>query len=189
MTTRTDIAAPSRIPRGAAANGDGVTEGSAGAIVDLYIDFLCPFCRMFEEQHGAAIDQAVDRGRITAVYHAVGFLDRLSTTRYSTRAAAAGGCAADAGRFREYRHTLYDNQPPENSDGLSDEELAALATQAGLDEGFARCIRGGAYLEWSEYVTALALARGVNGIPSVFVEGAGVPANARAILAAAGARA
>ena len=185
MTTRSDIAAPSRIPTGAAANGDGVTEGSAGAVVDIYIDFLCPFCRMFEQQHGGAIDQAVDRGRITAVYHPVGFLDRLSTTRYSTRAGAAAGCAADGGRFREYRYTLFDRQPPENSDGLSDEELAALVTPAGLDAAFARCVGAGAYLEWTEYVTSLALARGVNGIPSVFVDGVGVPANARAILATA----
>lgn len=185
MTTHSDIAPPSRIPRGAAANGDGITEGSTGTLVDIYIDFLCPFCRMFEQQHGAAIDQAVDRGRITAVYHPVGFLDRLSTTRYSTRAAAAAACAADGSRFRQYRSALFDHQPPENSDGLSDDELVALAAPAGLDEGFAQCVPAGAYLQWSEYVTALALARGVNGIPSVFVAGAGVPANARAILAAA----
>jgi hypothetical protein len=34
-------------------------------------------------------------------------------------------------------------------------------------------------------VTALAAAGGVNGIPSVYVEGVGVPASARAITAAA----
>jgi protein-disulfide isomerase len=139
---------------------------------------------MFEEQNGQALDKLVDEGMITLVYHPLGFLDRLSTTRYSTRAAAASGCASDGGHFREYVYTLYDNQPPEGSDGLSDEELVQLGLQSGLDEGFGRCVRAAAYIEWAQYVTALAVARGVNGTPSVYVDGVGVPASARAIMAA-----
>jgi protein-disulfide isomerase len=153
--------------------------------VDAYIDFLCPFCRMFEEQHGPAVDELVGRGMITMVYHPLGFLDRLSTTRYSTRAAAASGCASDGGRFREYLYALYDNQPPEGTSGLSDEELVQLGLQVGLDEDFGRCVLEGAYIEWAEYVTALAIAGGVNGTPRVYVDGVGVPATAQAIAAAA----
>ena len=43
----------------------------------------------------------------------------------------------------------------------------------------------GQYLGWAEYVTAMAIARGVNGTPSVYVDGMGVPASADAIMAAA----
>jgi protein-disulfide isomerase len=179
-----DLLAPARVPADAPEDGDGIVLGSGGSVVDIYIDFLCPFCRRFEQQHGAAIDAAVDAGAITVVYHPVGFLDRLSTTRYSTRAAAASGCASDGGRFREYLYMLYDNQPPEGSDGLSDDELSRLAALVGLDERAAGCVLSGAYIEWAEYVTALALARGVNGTPSVYVDGVGVPANGRAIMAA-----
>ena len=54
------------------------------------------------------------------------FLDQASTTHYSTRAAAASGCAADQDRFTDYLHELFVNQPPEGSAGLSDTELIAL---------------------------------------------------------------
>jgi protein-disulfide isomerase len=154
-------------------------------MVDAYIDFLCPFCRMFQEQNGDRLDEMVDSGMITLVYHPLGFLDRLSTTRYSTRAAAASGCASDGGRFREYLYALYDSQPPEGGDGLSDEELVQLGLQVGLDAGFATCVGARAYIEWAEYVTTLAAARGVNGTPSVYVDGVGVPASAKAIMALA----
>lgn len=78
-----------------------------------------------------------------------------------------------------------DNQPPEGSDGLNDEELVQLGLQSGLDEAFGPCVRAGKYLAWAEYVTAMAVARGVNGTPSVYVDGMGVPASADAIMAAA----
>jgi protein-disulfide isomerase len=185
MATQHVIAAPSRVPAGAPADGDGIALGGGSVRVDAYIDFLCPFCRMFEEVHGEALDKLVDTDMITLVYHPLGFLDRLSTTRYSTRAAAASGCASDGGRFRECLYALYDNQPPEGSDGLSDEELIQLGFQVGLDESFGRCVLAGAYIDWVEYVTARAIARGVNGTPSVYVNGVGVPASARAIAAAA----
>ncbi len=185
MTSQDILSAPAVVPAGAPENGDGIVLGHGPALVDAYIDFLCPFCRMFEERSGPAIDALVDRGVITLVYHPLGFLDRLSTTRYSTRAAASSGCASDGGRFREYLYTLYDNQPPEGSDGLNDEELVQLGLQSGLDETFGLCVRAGKYLAWAEYMTAMAVARGVNGTPSVYVDGAGVPASADAIVAAA----
>ena len=179
------LTAPGRVPADAAENGDGIVLGRGPALVDAYIDFLCPFCRMFEERSGPEIDALVDRGVITLVYHPLGFLDRLSTTRYSTRAAASSGCASDGGRFREYLYALYENQPPEGSDGLDDEELIELGLQSGLDEAFGSCVMAGRYLAWAEYVTAMAVARGVNGTPSVYVDGMGVPASADAIMAAA----
>ena len=77
MATR-NVLAPSRVPSGATENGDGIALGTGPVTVDAYIDFLCPFCRMFEEQHGPAVDELVDRGIVTLVYHPLGFLDRLS---------------------------------------------------------------------------------------------------------------
>src|ERR1700760_2027831 len=168
MATPEVISPPSQVPAGARASGGGIVLGSGPAVVDAYIDFLCPFCRMFEERSGPMIDALVDRGVITLIYHPLGILDRLSTTRYSTRASAASGCASDAGRFLDYMYTLFDNQPPEESAGLSDEELAQLSLQTGLSENIARCVMQGAYIEWAGYVTAKALARGVSGTPSVY---------------------
>jgi protein-disulfide isomerase len=185
MTRPKRIAEPSRVPAHTAPDADGITLGGGPIGVDIYIDFMCPFCRMFEERHGPAVDELVVRGLITLVYHPLGVLDRLSTTRYSTRASAASGCASDGGRFLDYLYTLFDNQPPEQSAGLSDDELAQLGVQTGLSEDFARCVMQGAYIEWAEYLTARALARGVNGTPSVYVDGMRVPASEDAIVSAA----
>src|SRR5260370_26863672 len=137
------ISAPQHVPAGSGENGDGVVIGGGPAAVDIYIDFLCPFCRQFEESSGAALDAIAAAGSSSLVYHPLGFLDRLSSTRYSSRAAAASGCAADRRKFSEYRSALFANQPEEGGPGLSDEELAQLRLALGLDPGFAPCIGDG----------------------------------------------
>jgi protein-disulfide isomerase len=181
----TAIAAPSRIPAGANDAGDGIVVGTGSVLVDTYIDFQCPFCRMFEEQSGPELWAMAAEGDISLVKHPVAFLDRLSTTAYSSRAAAASACAADGGRFPELVVALYANQPPEGGAGLSDEQLVELGAAVGLtDPGFARCVASHAYLPWAGYVTERATERGVHGIPTVFVAGRPVPAHARAITAA-----
>jgi protein-disulfide isomerase len=187
MNVRQQVVAPARVPAGANSAGDGIVLGDGAVNVDAYIDFLCPFCRQFEQVNGDALQEMVAERVITLIYHPLGFLDRLSTTAYSSRAAAASGCASDGGRFAEYKDALFANQPPEGGPGLSDEQLIEVGLAVGLDDGFARCVASRAYLEWVAYVTARAMARGVSGTPSVYVEGLAVPANARAIAAAAAA--
>jgi protein-disulfide isomerase len=177
----TDLSAPERVPAGTREDGDGIVIGQGRATVDLFIDFLCPFCRQFEEASGAALETMAAAGMSSLVYHPLGFLDRLSSTAYSSRAASASGCAADGRKFVEYKDALFANQPEEGGPGLSDEELAQLGLALGLDPGFARCVGDGRYLEWAAYVTTRAIERGVGGTPSVFVDGMPVPANARMI--------
>jgi len=95
--------APGRIPAGATPEGDGVLVGHGPVRVDAFIDFLCPFCRQFELSSGSALASLVTDGLISLAYHPMNFLDQASTTNYSTRAAAASGCAADGGRFTPTR--------------------------------------------------------------------------------------
>jgi protein-disulfide isomerase len=174
-----------RIPDGANDDGEGIVVGEGPIVVDAYIDFLCPFCRQFEERSGPTLERLVAEAAISLVYHPLGFLDGLSTTNYSSRAASASGCASDAGRFLPYLHALYDNQPPEGSAGLSDADLVLLGSGAGIEgPQFQACVTAHAYLPWVAYVTERALARGVSGTPSTFVEGVPVPANAQTIVAA-----
>jgi protein-disulfide isomerase len=173
---------PSRVPAGATPEGDGILLGDGPVRVDAFIDFLCPYCQRFELSSGPALGTMLAEHRISLAYHPMNFLDQASTTRYSTRAAAASGCAADSGRFLEYAHALFVNQPPEGSAGLSDAELAALAGEAGLPaQPFAGCLGEGRYLDWPPYVTARAAAAGVGGTPTVLVAGVPVAAENKAI--------
>jgi protein-disulfide isomerase len=181
----TDPAAPDHIPAGATSEGDGVVVGHGPVRVDAFIDFLCPFCRRFELSSGSALASLVADGLVSLAYHPMNFLDEASTTNYSTRAAAASGCAADGGRFVQYAHALFVNQPPEGGPGLSDTELAGIGRAVGLGgPAFTRCLSDAPYLEWPPYVTARATTLGVEATPTVLVDGAAVRPDARAITAA-----
>ena len=181
----TDPPAPGHIPAGATPEGDGIVIGHGPVRVDAFIDFLCPFCRQFELSSGPALASLVTDGLISLAYHPMNFLDEASTTNYSTRAAAASGCAADGGRFASYAHALFASQPPEGGPGLSDAELADIGRAVGLGgPAFTRCLADARYLDWPPYVTARATALGVDATPTVLVEGAAVRPDTRTITAA-----
>jgi protein-disulfide isomerase len=181
----TDLTVPSRLPAGATAEGDGITIGHGPVRVDAFIDFMCPYCQRFELSSGPTLASLVAEGRISLVYHPMNFLDEASTTNYSTRAAAASGCAADGGRFAEYANALYVNQPPEGGPGLSDAELADIGRAVGLaGPAFSACVSDRPYRDWPPYVTARATALGVEATPTVLVAGTVVSAEARSITAA-----
>jgi protein-disulfide isomerase len=187
-TSARDLQPPDRVPANVNAAADGIVVGDGPVVIDAFEDFQCPFCRMFEEQSGAVLRQLAVDHVASLVYHPLAFLDAASTTRYSSRASSASGCAADAGRFADFHDMLYINQPPEGSAGLSDDELIEIGASLGVDDpDFPRCVSAHAYLPWTAYVTARAIAVGVQGTPTVMVNGTPVPANAGMILAAAGA--
>jgi protein-disulfide isomerase len=180
-----DRTVPSRLPAGATAEGDGIVAGHGPVRVDAFIDFLCPFCRRFELSSGQPLARLAGDGQISLIYHPMNFLDAASTTNYSTRAAAASGCAADQGRFVEYAHALFVNQPPEGGPGLSDAELADIGRAAGLaDAAFPACVADAPYLDWPPYVTVRAAALGVQATPTVLVEGTVVRPETQSIAAA-----
>ena len=182
--------APASIPASATAEGDGIIVGNGPVTVDAFIDFLCPYCRRFEFSSGAALSSVVVGGLISLVYHPMSFLDEASTTRYSSRAAAASGCASDGAKFVGYAGALFNSQPPEGGPGPTDDELVELGLSVGLPaSAFTQCVISGHYLDWPPYVTAIATARGVSATPTVLVNGAPVPADPQAIAAAVAAAA
>ena len=181
----TELSVPSRLPAGATPEGDGIAVGDGPVRVDLYIDYLCPFCKRFELNAADALAALIAGQQATLVYHPMNFLDEASTTRYSTRAAAASGCASDGGRFMQFTHLMYVHQPPEGGPGLSDGQLANIGRTAGLDPAaFTSCVGEGRYLEWPTYVTAQALEAGVQGTPTVRVEGADIEPDGEILTAA-----
>jgi protein-disulfide isomerase len=176
---------PVPVPRGVTPDLDGIVVGDGPANVEAYIDFQCPFCRQFEMSAGSTLDTLLAQGLISLVRHPMNFLDEISPTRYSSRAAAASAAASDAGMFHEYARVLFEDQPPEGGPGLSDGQLIELGEGIGIsDPQFTATIRRGTYLPWPSFVTQRAIARGVAGTPSVFVDGIPVPARPGPIVAA-----
>jgi len=154
----------------------GPTLGNGPVQVQLYEDFICPHCKDFENTSGSAINDLVSQGKIKVTYNTVAYLDPASSTQYSTRSAAAAGCAADGGKFKEYHDALFAQQPAEGSAGLSDSQLISIGTGVGLDQGsFGQCVDSGRYKPWVASVTDEAAKSGVTGTPTVKVNGQTIP--------------
>jgi protein-disulfide isomerase len=158
-------------PANATASGVPVGQADAPNTVDIYLDFQCPVCRAYEQQAGATLDNLISSGTAKVVYHPVAFLDQASSTRYSSRASAASGCAAQAGVFPRYVKLLYANQPPEGSAGLPDSQLIALGQQAGAGPDFAGCVSANTFAGWTASLTDAASKAGINATPTVQVNG------------------
>ncbi|MFF5171443.1 DsbA family protein [Micromonospora sp. NPDC000089] len=178
-------------PPGANDAGTGIVLGSGPVTIDLYEDYLCPVCKQFQATTGPTINQLVADGKAKVVYHPVAYLNRFSTTEYSTRASAASGCAAAGGKFKEFTDALFAKQPAEGSAGLSNDELIQIGAGAGLNSGdFSSCVNDGTYKSWTEHVTDDASKSGVTGTPTVKVNGTNVedrtPAGITAAVEAAG---
>jgi hypothetical protein len=60
-------------PAGASPSGDGLTLGSGRVVVHAYVDFLCPFCKMFDERSRPTSTASSSRER-----------SRSSTTRWAS---------------------------------------------------------------------------------------------------------
>lgn len=132
------------------ARTDGVVvagKDSARVTVDIYEDFLCPACGAFEKRDGAAIDEALAAGTARVRYHIVNILDDLSNPPgYSTDAANAALCAADAGQFPSYHASLYGRQPREGGRGYTDDQLVQLGRDLGITAAsFESCVRSGSH--------------------------------------------
>lgn len=126
-----------------ARDGVVVTAGDPAApvTVDVYEDYLCPACAQFERIYADEITTALNEGRAKVAYHHIAILDdRSSPPGYSTRAANAALCAADAGIFPAYHARLYADQPSEGSAGRTVQELTALGTELGATGDFAGCV-------------------------------------------------
>jgi protein-disulfide isomerase len=152
-----------------------IGKSSAPHTIKLYEDFQCPICADFEKAVGSQIRQGIADGSIKVDYHMVSFLDRASTTDYSSRALnAAMAVLSTAGpeAFLKFHEIAYANQPAEGSAGVPDSTLVDWAVRAGADESQVKpLIDENAYHQWAVNATGQMSKDGVNGTPTVFIDG------------------
>jgi protein-disulfide isomerase len=148
---------------------------SAPTTIKLYEDLQCPICKGFEAATGAQTEAAIAAGKVKVDYHMVAFLDRSSSTQYSSRALnAAMAVLSTAGpdAFMKFRTTAFDNQPAEGTAGVPDSTLIQWAVQAGADEATVTpLINGNVYHQWVVNATDQMSKDGVTGTPTVFING------------------
>jgi protein-disulfide isomerase len=152
-----------------------VGDPSAPTTIKVYEDFQCPICSEFEKATGTKLQQAVADGKAKIDYHMVSFLDRASTTDYSSRALnAAMAVLSTAGpqAFVKFHSIAYANQPEEGSAGVPDATLVDWAVQAGAKESEVKpLIDGNAYHQWTVNATDQMSKDGVTGTPTVYING------------------
>ncbi|MET7769535.1 thioredoxin domain-containing protein [Nocardia sp. NPDC005366] len=124
----------------------------AAKTIDVYEDPLCPACGLVERVYGQEIAQKIDGGELAVRYRFVNFLDpRSGSKNYSTRAVAANECVAEAGSgpvYAKFHELLFvTDQPEENKDDLTNQQLADLAREAGAGEEVVRCVGSGAKVD------------------------------------------
>lgn len=162
-----------------------VGQDSADVTVTVISDFMCPACAQFEAANKDQLEQMTADGTVKVEYVPVSILDRVSEgTRYSTRAASAAFCVAgsDRDKYVAFHDAMYANQPSEGGSGLTSEEIAALAAEAGVSQEGQDCITDNSYSEYATKVTEQASQAGMRGTPTVYVNGEEVQDNSPAAM-------
>jgi protein-disulfide isomerase len=151
-----------------------VGKASAPVSVEVYYDYMCPACGAFEAANSSELDRLVADGTARVELHPIAFLDRLSSgTQYSTRSANAIAVVADAApdSVWDFHTALYQHQPAEGSEGLTDQQIADIASAAGVPAAVVARFADGTYQPWVASTTREAFASGVEHTPTIKING------------------
>lgn len=176
------LAGASGTPVSSSNGGFGV--GSSGVVgqdldashvrLDVYFDFICPYCALFESTQAATLDELRSQGVVDVYYHPLAYLDDASSgTKYSTRAASAAALVAEESpeSFVAFLQQLMENQPAEGTEGLSDEQIQSLASAAGVPDTVVAKIPDHEYAAWVRSASETASKEGVRYTPTLGFNG------------------
>ena len=140
------------------------SEANAPEVVDiqLYVDYLCADCGMFQQRNDEQLRSWVETGAATLEIHPLALLTTKSAgTQYSLRAAGVAACVADLSpdHFYDFHVAMLTNQPEEDTEALSDEEILERAEDAGVTAmgQIRRCVTESRYRSWVKEATVRAL--------------------------------
>lgn len=122
-------------------------KSSAKVKIDLYEDFICPYCGQLEHTNGKQMLDDLNNGTLQIRYRIVDFLNKNSNPPgYSKRAANAAYASVAAGKFAQFHWSLYHDQAEEQTPGYSNDQLINLGKRLG--------IKGSAYATFVKQVNA-----------------------------------
>lgn len=152
-----------------------VGKPTAPAKMIAYEDFQCPICRQFETTNGTLVNKYIKEGKLQVEYRTIAFLDRESSTNYSTRSLNAAACVRNyytAEIWKIFHDVLFANQPEEGSAGLPDSQLITYAKAAGAKSTQVEdCINNQTFKDWTASATDASSKAGVTGTPTITING------------------
>jgi protein-disulfide isomerase len=158
-----------------------IGDPNAANVVEVYVDYQCPFCQRWEEGIGTPLAaKALQPGSDLLIkQYNLAFLGETSPTLTpagaSARAASAAACVVDydgVETFVEFSRAVFAAaDPSEPPTQFSAEALTELATAAGASADTIACIEGETNVPFVAATTKAGFGRGVGGTPTVIVNG------------------
>lgn len=127
------------------------------ADIQLFVDYRCPVCALFEATNQETLEEAVSSGEATLEVRPLRFLDRVDEAdQYSSRASSAMMCVASEqpeDAWATNAHLLDESvQPSESEVGLTNDELIEQIDSAtgGLNDEARSCIAAEQYVPFAQ---------------------------------------
>lgn len=142
--------------------------------VDVYEDFRCPACAIFERLLGGSINSLAAEGKIKLNVHLKTVIDSNDGTDASQASASSALCAADQGGWEKFHEWLFANQPA-NHGAFTKDMLEQAAQHAGLTgdklSAWESCSDAGTYEAYVKSVDDQTVKDGITGTPMISVNG------------------
>jgi protein-disulfide isomerase len=158
-----------------------VGDPNASNVVEVYLDYQCPYCQRWESEVGSVLtERALQPGSDLLVKHYVlAFLGESSPTLdppgASARAASAALCVIEGEgpeafvRFSEEVYASADSSEPASQ--FATDVMSSLAASLGVSDGTLDCIDQERHVTFVALGTQTGFGRGVQGTPTVVVNG------------------
>lgn len=152
----------------------GAPADSGAPEVQIHLDFMCPHCGAFEEVNADDISSMVENEEATIQVVPRRFMDSSSSSGdFSSRAANAlvAVHTDDPANTLAFQKLVFDNQPAQGTEGLSNEELWAFAEEVGASEQVRTDIEHRTYQPWVREVADPYGEENGGGTPYIVVDG------------------
>ncbi len=144
------------------------TYGSGKHTLTIYADFQCPACIVFSEIVGPIFDEYAEKWYVMIEYKQ---FPLTSIHPNALRDALAWLCGAEQWKYTDYKKALYAMEKAKAGAKVSDGDRINAAKGI-LDEvKLAECLKSDRYLSQVQAEIAEGDAIGVNGTPTVFLDG------------------
>ena len=137
--------------------------------VTIFQDYNCVHCAEFETKYGEEIQKLVEDGTITLEIRNLTSLDRSSPTAYSARNAAAAYSVANqvsTSNFLNYQREIFSHQ---GTGDMNNQQIADIASKYGASIG--SDMNEDKWRPLVDVVNAESASNGIQGTPTVFVDG------------------
>jgi len=170
------------LPEGVEVDGAiAVGDPNASNVVEVYVDYQCPYCQRWEQEIGTVLtERALQPGSDLLIkQYNLAFLGEQSATLDppgpSARAASAAACVLEGEGpegFTAFNAEVF-AQPgsSEPAAQFATELLTGIASQLGASSETIACIDEGRHIPFIAASTQNGFGRGVQGTPTVIVNG------------------